>query len=65
MGFAGAFNNANAILVGNPVRENVINLPKKVISTPEDSLKVLVVGGSLGAKVLNDLLPEGTRTICW
>ncbi|MCP5077870.1 MAG: UDP-N-acetylglucosamine--N-acetylmuramyl-(pentapeptide) pyrophosphoryl-undecaprenol N-acetylglucosamine transferase, partial [Psychromonas sp.] len=47
-----------AILVGNPVRESVIGLPEKQISSSSDTLKLLVVGGSLGAKVLNDLLPE-------
>jgi len=58
MGFAGAFSNDKAILVGNPVRESVLALPEKVISPAQSPLKILVVGGSLGAKVLNDLLPE-------
>lgn len=58
MGFAGAFDNDKAILVGNPVRESVLALPEKIISASESPLKILVVGGSLGAKVLNDLLPE-------
>ncbi|MEI6896062.1 MAG: undecaprenyldiphospho-muramoylpentapeptide beta-N-acetylglucosaminyltransferase [Psychromonas sp.] len=58
MGFAGAFDHKKAILVGNPVRESVIALPEKIISEAHLPLKVLVVGGSLGAKVLNDLLPE-------
>jgi len=57
MGFAGAFTSEKALLVGNPVRESVLALPGKVISTSDMPLKVLVVGGSLGAKVLNDLLP--------
>jgi UDP-N-acetylglucosamine--N-acetylmuramyl-(pentapeptide) pyrophosphoryl-undecaprenol N-acetylglucosamine transferase len=58
MGFAGAFQGDNAILVGNPVRRQLIELPVKNISDVNSALKVLVVGGSLGAKVLNDLLPE-------
>jgi len=58
MGFAGAFNGEKALLVGNPVRESVLALPEKIISVAPEPLKVLVVGGSLGAKVLNDLLPE-------
>ncbi|MCJ7635297.1 hypothetical protein MUP77_23270 [Candidatus Bathyarchaeota archaeon] len=33
-------------------------MPVKKISAENVALKVLVVGGSLGAKVLNDLLPE-------
>lgn len=58
MGFAGAFSDSKALLVGNPVRESVVALPEKKISPASEPLKVLVVGGSLGAKVLNDLLPE-------
>ena len=58
MGFTGAFVGEKAILVGNPVRESVLDVSTKIISAPESALKVLIVGGSLGAKVLNDLLPE-------
>jgi len=58
MGFSGAFQNDKAILVGNPVRQQLIDLPIKTISAENEALKVLVVGGSLGAKVLNDLLPK-------
>ena len=57
MGFDGTFNNKKALLVGNPVRESLINIPAKKISAKNEPLKVLIVGGSLGAKVLNDLLP--------
>jgi len=58
MGFSGAFVNEKAILVGNPVRKSVLSLPEKKISSPSSALNVLVVGGSLGAKVLNELLPD-------
>ncbi|MCK5818398.1 MAG: undecaprenyldiphospho-muramoylpentapeptide beta-N-acetylglucosaminyltransferase [Psychromonas sp.] len=57
MGFDGAFNNDKALLVGNPVRESLLNLSTKKISSAKAPLKILIVGGSLGAKVLNDLLP--------
>ena len=57
-GFSGAFQSDKAILVGNPVRRQFIELPVKRISAENEALKVLVVGGSLGAKVLNDLLPD-------
>ena len=58
MGFAGAFKGNKAILVGNPVRQALIDLPEKKISTADKPLNVLVIGGSLGAKVLNECLPE-------
>lgn len=50
--FAG---HAKQLLVGNPVRAAVIDAGKAHDFT--GSLKVLVIGGSLGAKALNDALP--------
>ncbi|MDX1397637.1 MAG: undecaprenyldiphospho-muramoylpentapeptide beta-N-acetylglucosaminyltransferase [Oceanospirillum sp.] len=45
-----------AVVTGNPVRESLLSIPDKaVIKTP---VKVLVVGGSLGAQVFNERLPE-------
>lgn len=58
MGFSGAFHSNKALLVGNPVRKQLVALPSKKISHEDKPLNVLVVGGSLGAKILNDLLPE-------
>lgn len=58
MGFSGAFVSEKAILVGNPIREALLNLPPKVISKIPASLKILVVGGSLGAKILNEIVPK-------
>jgi len=54
MAFPGAF--AHGQLVGNPVREDVLALHEQV-RMKKGKLTVLVVGGSLGAKVLNDTLP--------
>lgn len=58
MGFSGAFDGEKAILVGNPVRQSLLELPEKKISPPEQPLKLLIIGGSLGARVLNELLPK-------
>lgn len=45
-----------AVVTGNPVRESLLSIPDKVvIKTP---VKALVVGGSLGAQVFNERLPE-------
>ncbi len=54
MAFPGAF--AQGLLVGNPVREDVLALHAQPYVS-KDKLTVLVVGGSLGAKVLNETLP--------
>jgi len=47
-------------LVGNPVRNNIIDIesPEKRMQARDESLNVLVVGGSLGAAVLNQTVPE-------
>jgi UDP-N-acetylglucosamine--N-acetylmuramyl-(pentapeptide) pyrophosphoryl-undecaprenol N-acetylglucosamine transferase len=49
-----------AVLVGNPVREDITkaNAPEQRYSTRTGNLRVLVVGGSLGAAALNDVLPK-------
>jgi len=55
--FDGALTKYNPQVVGNPVRQDILDLgrlsPKK-----QSPLNVLIVGGSLGAKVLNETLPK-------
>ncbi|ANZ22442.1 UDP-N-acetylglucosamine--N-acetylmuramyl-(pentapeptide) pyrophosphoryl-undecaprenol N-acetylglucosamine transferase [Buchnera aphidicola (Diuraphis noxia)] len=50
----------NAELVGNPICENIINIPspKNRFKNREGPIRVLVVGGSQGASILNTILPE-------
>ncbi|MFC3033060.1 undecaprenyldiphospho-muramoylpentapeptide beta-N-acetylglucosaminyltransferase [Pseudoalteromonas fenneropenaei] len=50
--FPGAFSNAE--VVGNPVRASVAAITAKA---PAQPLHVLIVGGSLGAEVFNEVLP--------
>ena len=47
-------------LVGNPVRADIANLPAPAerFAEREGRLKILVVGGSLGADVLNKTVPQ-------
>ena len=59
--FAGPFSGLKKTqLVGNPVRAEVLALaaPKARISLEPQPLRLLVVGGSLGAKILNEVVPE-------
>ncbi len=56
--FPGAF--ANADVVGNPVREDLLALaePQARFAKREDAaLRVLVMGGSQGARILNQVVP--------
>lgn len=52
----------NAVVewTGNPVRSDISNIPEPAqrLMQRSDNLNVLVVGGSLGAQVLNDVVPK-------
>lgn len=75
--FPGAFNhNVNYQVVGNPLREDIIAIDKVKIGEPQKNVestaskdpgpelkKVLVVGGSLGAQVLNETVPSALEKI--
>jgi UDP-N-acetylglucosamine--N-acetylmuramyl-(pentapeptide) pyrophosphoryl-undecaprenol N-acetylglucosamine transferase len=58
-----AFPNAlrNATFVGNPVREAIARIapPAERFAERHGPLRILVVGGSLGAAALNDIVPRG------
>lgn len=55
-GFAGALSGAG--LVGNPVRKEIAALHQQTKSfVPGQAIHLLVLGGSLGAKAINEVLP--------
>jgi len=62
--FPGAFRKfggREAIVIGNPVRDEIAllgDLPRRATAMQGRPLRLLVVGGSLGAVALNELLPE-------
>ena len=60
---ADAARTKRAVVTGNPVRAEIeaIAAPAERFAARSGPLQVLVVGGSLGAKVLNDTLPAALR----
>lgn len=58
--FPNAFEQYPDGLVGNPVRAEIAQLPepKQRFESRSGSLKIVVVGGSLGAQVLNEMVPQ-------
>ena len=56
--FPGAF--PKAPVVGNPVREDVVAIdpPTKRMVERDDDIRILVMGGSQGAQILNRTMPE-------
>jgi UDP-N-acetylglucosamine--N-acetylmuramyl-(pentapeptide) pyrophosphoryl-undecaprenol N-acetylglucosamine transferase len=60
VGFPGVLPGKTQRVVGNPVRADIAALPDpdKRLSGRSGPLRLLVVGGSLGAQVFNDTVPE-------
>jgi UDP-N-acetylglucosamine--N-acetylmuramyl-(pentapeptide) pyrophosphoryl-undecaprenol N-acetylglucosamine transferase len=60
-GFPGAFGNGRAaIWAGNPVRADIVALetPEQRYRPRRGCLRLTVIGGSLGAQVLNEMVPQ-------
>ncbi|OQW94501.1 MAG: undecaprenyldiphospho-muramoylpentapeptide beta-N-acetylglucosaminyltransferase [Beggiatoa sp. IS2] len=52
-----------AIHTGNPLRANIMALTSPIPRPIHDPLRILVVGGSLGAKILNETVPKAVLQI--
>ncbi len=54
-----------AVVTGNPVRQDVASIPVPLsrYSGRDGPLRILVVGGSLGAQVLNETLPKALSSM--
>lgn len=62
--FPGAFDkNIKHEVIGNPLRSEIIAIENIIPEQPASSKKVLIVGGSLGAKILNDTVPQAMKQI--
>jgi len=61
-GFPGTFpKKVGALTTGNPLRADIIALSQSAPQKEHDLLRVFVVGGSLGAKALNETVPVVMR----
>lgn len=59
--FPGTFGNSlHPVHAGNPVRRDILQLPPPItrLSAATDGLKLLVFGGSQGAAILNETVPQ-------
>ena len=56
---------AKFVFTGNPIRKDIISMdaPEQRYASHQGVLKILVVGGSLGAHVLNQTVPEALALI--
>ena len=67
LGYPGALKgrNARVEITGNPVRGEILALkpPENRYGSRSGPLKVLVIGGSLGARVLNEVIPKAVALL--
>lgn len=61
LGFPGAFTGSKVSVVGNPVRPKIVALHDLERCFTGDPLRILIVGGSLGARALNQIVPEALK----
>jgi UDP-N-acetylglucosamine--N-acetylmuramyl-(pentapeptide) pyrophosphoryl-undecaprenol N-acetylglucosamine transferase len=53
----------DAVVTGNPVRPAIAGLSQAVYAAPTDRINLLVLGGSLGARVFSDVVPAALRLL--
>ena len=67
LGFPGTFpqKDNRVVVTGNPVRSKIseLPLPEQRFSDRTGPIKILVIGGSLGASVLNKVIPQALSRI--
>lgn len=57
--FESSFKGKKVIYCGNPVRQSILKIEKNYHNfNPNESIRILIFGGSLGAKALNEAIPN-------
>ena len=58
--FPNSFKNKNIIAMGNPIRKDIseISQPEERMAKRDDNIRLLIIGGSLGAQALNENVPQ-------
>jgi len=54
---------ANVSCLGNPLRAQIVNAVPESYTAPDKDIHVLIVGGSLGARILSDVLPKAMASL--
>lgn len=55
----------NSLWLGNPVRPEIVAMapPRERFAERNDALRLLIIGGSLGAQALNEMVPKGVALL--
>ena len=58
--FPNSFKNKDVVTMGNPIRKDISGLasPEERMAKRNDSIRLLIIGGSLGAQSLNENVPQ-------
>lgn len=58
--FPNSFKNKNVIAMGNPIRKDISEIanPEERMAKRDDNIRLLIIGGSLGAQALNENVPQ-------
>lgn len=51
-------NKTKVVTTGNPVRKDIVDARETTYEAPTDTLRVFITGGSQGAKVFSDIVPD-------
>ncbi|GLQ20068.1 undecaprenyldiphospho-muramoylpentapeptide beta-N-acetylglucosaminyltransferase [Algimonas porphyrae] len=54
---------ANHVVVGNPLRDAIIRSVSRSVPKTSSHINILAVGGSLGANILSDVVPEAIAAL--
>ncbi|PHR92106.1 MAG: undecaprenyldiphospho-muramoylpentapeptide beta-N-acetylglucosaminyltransferase [Robiginitomaculum sp.] len=54
---------ANWTAIGNPLRANILKASKRTYKTPKRKINLVVVGGSLGARLLSETVPKAVALL--
>ena len=54
---------ANHSCLGNPMRAQIIGAVPKSYKAPTDKINILIVGGSLGAKIISETMPAAIASL--
>lgn len=54
---------AKVVLTGNPVRPGICAMRDRPYPSPAGTLEIFITGGSQGAKVFSDIVPEAVRLL--
>ena len=66
LGFAGTTRvpaHVRAVVTGNPVRDAIAHVAGRGYTPPADPIELLVLGGSLGARVFSDIVPPAIAAL--